>query len=240
VRSVYPETAFGGFTRYDGTIAFTIRVRSLLKQDQTVLDVGCGRGSRVDDQCELRRGLQDLRGDSRHVIGIDPDPAAKINPYLDEFRKMDLASKWPVNDGQIDLIYCDYVLEHIESPTEFFAEVARVLKPGGVACFRTPNRWSYVGLIAQIVPNRFHAGVTRYAQQGREARDVFPTLYRCNSRSRLLEYFDAYGLNGCAYTIESEPTYLAFSPLLYRLGAWIHPILPPALRSTLLGFARRP
>jgi hypothetical protein len=128
-----------------------------------------------------------------------------------------------VGDAQIDLIYCDYVLEHRRR-----------------RLFPNSQSLELCGLIAQIVPNSFHARVTRYAQQGREARDVFPTLYRCNTRSQLLKYFAEHGLHGCAYTIESEPTYLAFSPLLYRLGAWIHPILPPALRSTLLGFARRP
>ena len=45
----YPETTFGGFTRVDGTMAFYLRVRSLLCPDSVVLDVGCGRGEYGED-----------------------------------------------------------------------------------------------------------------------------------------------------------------------------------------------
>jgi SAM-dependent methyltransferase len=236
---VYPELQFGGFTRCDGTMAFTLRVQALLGPNQKVLDVGCGRGSRVDDRCELRRQLQDFRGAGRRVLGIDPDANAASNPFLDEFRLMQDVRRWPVEDASIDLLYADYVLEHVDDPAAFFGEVARVLRPGGHACFRTPNRWSYPSLAARLVPNRMHAAVTGYVQQGREARDVFPTFYRCNSAGRLRELFREHGLAGCAYTLESEPTYLAFSPLLYRIAARLHPLIPSPFRATLLGFARR-
>src|SRR5438093_943558 len=40
----YPESRFGGFTGVDGTLAFYIRVNSLIDSSSVVLDVGCGRG----------------------------------------------------------------------------------------------------------------------------------------------------------------------------------------------------
>ena len=107
---VYPERRFAGFTRFDGTVHFASRVRAMLGETDTVLDVGCGRGQRVDDACDYRRGLQDFRGPKRHVIGIDVDPGAEANPFLDEFRLIDDPAVWPVADGSVDIIYCDYVL----------------------------------------------------------------------------------------------------------------------------------
>lgn len=154
----YPEAAFGGFTRCDGTIPFLDRVHALLPARGRVLDVGCGRGQQSEDPCDHRRRLADLRGGERRVIGIDVDPAAAANPFLDEFRRIDDVLRWPVEDASVDLAISVSVLEHVPEPDAFFDEVARVLKPGGVLCLRTPNKRSYPAVAARLVPNRFHAG----------------------------------------------------------------------------------
>ena len=41
---VYPERKFGGFTCFDGTVAYYSRIQGLLKPGDVVLDLGCGRG----------------------------------------------------------------------------------------------------------------------------------------------------------------------------------------------------
>lgn len=236
---VYPESRFGGFTRHDGTIAFFSRVRALLGEHDTVLDIGCGRGSRQDDACAYRRDLQDLREPSRRVVGIDVDPAAAANRFIDEFRPIDDVSRWPVHDASVDLAVSDYVLEHVDQPDLFFREVRRVLKPGGVFCLRTPNSWGYVPLVARMIPDRYHAPLAEFSQAGRKARDVFPTVYRCNTRRRIRRMLREHGLDGCVLLIEAEPGYLAFSRLAYLVGALVHRLLPVPLRSTILVFARK-
>jgi SAM-dependent methyltransferase len=236
---VYPESDFGGFTRVDGTIQFYERVRALLGEESVVLDIGCGRSCGSEDNCEYRRVLRDLRGGSRRVIGIDVDAAARTNPTIDDFRLMEDPRQWPVEDNSIDLAFCDYVMEHVEDPEAFFAEWRRVLKPGGYACLRTPNSWSYIALISRLIPNRFHAKVTHFAQESRKAEDVFPVYYRCNRRGKLTALFRRHGFDVCVYSLEGEPNYLAFSRLAYRLAAVVHRHLPSMLQSTLAGFARK-
>jgi hypothetical protein len=56
----YPESRFGGFTRFDGTINFNTRVNALLNTSSIVLDVGCGREIYIQGPFPLRRDLRTL------------------------------------------------------------------------------------------------------------------------------------------------------------------------------------
>jgi SAM-dependent methyltransferase len=242
--AAYPESEFGGFTRLDGTVLLLSRVQALLLElgKVTVLEVGCGRGTRAADAVAYRRKLQDFRGPDRHVIGIDVDPAAAANPFLDEFRPLDPDKPWPVDTASVGLLFCDHVLEHVEHPDAFFDEVARVLAPGGVAAFRTPNAWGYVALISRLVPNRRHAAVIRRANRfavRKEAQDVFPVFYRCNTPRAIRRALASRGFAVAAWAVEGEPSYFDFSALLYRVAAVLHPWIPGPLRGSVVAFARK-
>jgi len=235
----YPERRFGGFSRIDGTIAFYTRVRALLPHRGHALDIGCGRGSWQEAKGDFRRDLQTLKGRCAHVLGIDVDPAAAVNPTLDEFRLIEDVNRWPVEDASIDLAVCDFVLEHLEHPAVFFAELRRVIRPGGHVCMRTPNTWSYVALLARLIPRKLHARTLKAAQPDRKTQDVFPAFYRCNSKRSLSRLLLEHGFDAAVIRHESEPSYLGFSRLAYRLGVFAHAIMPPPLRTTLFAFARR-
>src|ERR671938_1005936 len=98
----YPESKFGGFTGIDGTVAFYVRVNSLVNTSSIVLDIGCGRGAYAEDQVSVRRELRIFKGKCRKVIGIDLDQNAKENPFLDEFRLIE-SQQWPIEDESVDV-----------------------------------------------------------------------------------------------------------------------------------------
>jgi len=233
----YPELRFGGFTDVDGTIRFYSRVNALLEPGFVVVDVGCGRGSYQEDPIAYRRNLQVLRGKCR-VIGIDVDPQAACNPAIDEFRLIE-NDRWPVETSSVNLVLCDFVLEHVANPPGFFAECARVLLPGGFVCIRTVNAWGYESIAARLIPEGWHAAVLRRLQPGRKADDVFPKLYRCNRVGKLRSLMREHGLEGAVYTCFAEPSYLGFSRLLYSLGVLYHRLAPPFLRGNILAFVRK-
>lgn len=235
----YPESRFGGYSDADGTIAFYTRVRSLLQPQTVVVDVGCGRGAFRDDPVPFRRELRTLKGHCRMVIGLDLDPDAAENPYLDEFRRLPAGGSFPLDDASADLIVSDSVVEHIQDPGFFFDECARILRPGGIICIRTPNALSYLGLVARVVPNRLHARILTRVQERRKAKDVFPTVYRCNSVWSLRRYLRASGFDPVVYTHEAEPSYFAFSRLAYALGVAHQRYAPRLLRLTLFAFAQK-
>jgi SAM-dependent methyltransferase len=238
-RRFHPENEFGGFTDLDGAIRFYARVRELLPDDGVALDVGCGRGTMEDDPVRIRRDLRILRGHCKLVIGIDVDPSAAENRFIDEFRLLDIAKPWPVEDASVDLALADFVVEHVTDPDAFFAEAARVLKPGGVICIRTINRRSYLGVASRLVPSGLHTKVLGRAQPERKSEDVFPTVYRCNTRGELRGALERAGFDAAVYTGEDEPAYLTFNPLAYRLGLAHRRFAPRAFLIGLVGWGRR-
>jgi SAM-dependent methyltransferase len=105
-------------------------VAARLATDARVLGLGCGRGG-VMERLHLQAGF---------VAGLDPDLAS-----LREHRAptLVLACGWarvlPYPTGSFDLACCSWVLEHLPDPARAFAEVSRVLVPGGRFIFLTPN-----------------------------------------------------------------------------------------------------
>lgn len=235
----HPEARFGGFTDIDAAIAFYLRVRELLEPDAIALDIGCGRGTQADDPVRVRRDLRILKGHCRRVIGIDVDPAAADNPFVDEYRPIPPGGRWPLDDASVDLAVADFVVEHVEDPDAFFGEAARVIRPGGHLCIRTINKRSYVGLGSRLVPNRLHAAVLGRTHGGRPEEDVFPTVYRANTVPVLRRALEAHGFDAVVYGLESEPSYLSFSTLTYALGLAHRRLAPNRLRVGLFAFAER-
>jgi SAM-dependent methyltransferase len=237
----YPQVQYGGFTDDDQSVIFYLRVNALLRPDDVVLDVGCGRGLAAEDPVPLRRDLSTLKGRARRVIGIDVDPEAAANPLVDEFHPITPGAPWPLADASVDLAVSNSVLEHVDDPDLFFSELRRVLRPGGHLCLRTTNVFSYFGLMARLVPDRLHAGVVRraYGPAGREARDVFPTVYRCNTVWKLRRALERHGFRHCVYGYQAEPSHFAFSRVLYRFGVAHQRHAPQAVKPTLFAFARR-
>ena len=213
----YPETKLGGFSNVDGTIAFYNRVNALTTPASVVLDIGCGRGAYGDDPVPFRRQLRILKGKCQNVIGIDVAPVGKDNPFIDEFRLIEKET-WPVEDQSADLCLADNVLEHISNPDHFFSECFRILRPDGKVCIRTPNVLSYFGIISRLVPNPQHTAVLQKAKDRVNEQDVFPTLYLCNTPSKVRKTLARHGFEPYVYGFDAEPSYLSFGRFFYFLG----------------------
>lgn len=59
--------------------------------------------------------------------------------------KMSLGYELNIVDSSVDIFFCGECIEHVEDTRAFLTEIHRVLKPGGLAIFTTPNAspWLY-------------------------------------------------------------------------------------------------
>ena len=179
----------------------------VVQPDWVALDLGAGTG--------LVRQMN-IRGLVRKVCGVDPDPRVLSNAALDE-AKVGIGEKIPFEDESFDLVFSDNVLEHIQTPVAAFREIHRTLKPGGVFLFKTPNRFHYVPVLAQLTPHRAHQFVNRL--RGRASADTFPTHYLANTPAtiRRLARKAHFSINELRL-IEGRPEYLRMTALTYVAG----------------------
>lgn len=100
------------------------------KQNQTMLEIGCGRG-------EMLRNFKNLGLD---VFGVDLSPEApKFNKDI-EINVCDVEnSTLPYKDNSFDIIYSKSVLEHFYYPERYMKEAYRVLKPKGKILTLVPD-----------------------------------------------------------------------------------------------------
>lgn len=104
-----------------------------------VLDVGCGNGGLLLPFAEAGHRAWGLD------LGLHPElveVAAALGLPLGHLQGRGEALPWP--DGCFDLVLLTETLEHVASPRAVGAEVARVLRPGGLCFVTTPPRLRFL------------------------------------------------------------------------------------------------
>jgi SAM-dependent methyltransferase len=196
----------------DGTEQFRSLIRAHVPPGGAILEIGAGPSNKTT------RFLAEIG----EVTGIDLDPAVVTNEACAHTHVYD-GKAIPVPDSSFDACVSNYVLEHVEEPATLLRECHRVLRPGGVIAFRTPNLWHYVSLIARLTPHSFHERVALRAQNASEdAHDPYPTFYRMNTRRICTTLLESAGFECVVLTcFEGEPSYGLFSRFsFYPLMLW--------------------
>jgi SAM-dependent methyltransferase len=198
-----------------------------------VLDAGCGR------EMTFAREIGPL---ARRIVGVDID--THLRRYEGAFACRGNLGRLPFRDESFDAIVSLSVMEHLDDPAQVLAELHRVLRPGGGLVLLTPNRFDYVSILAQATPHWFHQWIVSRTLAKSE-QDVFPTLYRANTRRRLTELLRRSCLAPERIEFFNQyPAYLMFSRTLFSLGVAYERVtsrweLLAPLRGWLLAVARK-
>ena len=194
-----------------------------------VLEAGCGRTTR----------LRTRRDRITRLVGVDMDEAGgRENAALDEFVVADLGARLPFPDAAFDLVYANFVVEHLERPGAAFAEWRRVLRPGGAVVLVTSNRSNPAMAAARLLPQAVRRAIKR-AGPGAAERDVFPAVYRANTPATLERLMRGAGFApveiACVATLHRYAGERRLPAAALR-GA--ERLLPGRMRSTLVAWFR--
>jgi SAM-dependent methyltransferase len=227
----YPKPRYEG-----GTLPFFRLCRTQIPTGAEILEIGSGPSNPTSE----------MLSSIGTVTGLDIDPDVKNNRWLSNACVFD-GKQMPFADQSFDACTSDWVLEHVEHPAAHFTEVARVLRPGGVYCFRTPNLFHYVSMGARLMPHSMHLMLAnRLRSLKADAHDPYPTWFRSNTRGSIRKLCSAAALEIPSINmIEPEPAYGRAHPLLFYPMMAYERILNSSerlsmLRNTMLVVARKP
>ena len=201
------ERFYGGREHPYGT--FERLIRQSVTSETLLLDAGCGRRAET---------LQRLAPYVKTAIGIDlVDFADDVRGSAVQVAKGDLRSI-ALRDASMDVVVARSVMEHLSDPDAAYAEISRVLKPGGRFIFLTPQLWDYGSVFAKLIPNRLHPFVVRKVE-GRDERDTFPVQYKSNTAGAVRRLASRHGFRVETVShLNQYPCYLMFNPALFLLG----------------------
>ena len=144
-----------------------------------VLDIATGTGL-------VAREALSLVGPEGRVVGLDPSAG-----MLEQAGALDiplvraLGERLPCRDASFDFVSMGYALRHVADLEKLFAEMRRVLKPGGIACVLELTRPSspFVAEPLRVFMTRVVPSVAR--------------LWRGNDHGRLLMQFYWDTIDAC-------------------------------------------
>ena len=198
----YRQRLFGG--EEHPYVTFEREVQRVLTSGATLVDAGCGRTAPV---------LRKFRDRAARCIGIDLEEFPDHIPGI-ELKQGNLA-RTGLPDASVDVIMARSVMEHVTEPELVYAEMRRVLRPGGHFVFLTANLWDYASLIAKAVPNGLHPWIVARTE-GRAENDVFPTAYKTNTKRAVHRLARESGLDVVHFSYLGQyPAYFMFNGALF-------------------------
>jgi ubiquinone/menaquinone biosynthesis C-methylase UbiE len=208
--------------------AYERLVREVLMSDTRLLDLGGGRGGLIE-AIHNQVGLP---------VALDPDLPSLLDHRAPAIPRLcGLAESIPFPNNTFDVITASWLLEHLAAPEVVFAEIHRLLKPGGRFLFLTPNALHpllITNYFFHLIPSLQRFLIPRlYA---RAEADTFPVQYRANTARRLRDLCRRAGLTLTLHFIP-DPTYTAFNDPLFRLSVWAERLIPQLFKVHLVGVA---
>jgi SAM-dependent methyltransferase len=207
-------------------------VRSRLESSSRVLDLGCGRGGLVE---QLEHPLNRIIGVDADMVSLQEHRLAGRLPLTAA-----LSHNLPFPDESFDMVFASWVLEHLAQPERVMVEIGRVLRPGGVFIFITPNKRHPLIALNNLINrfSNFQAGLVDLFY-GRPSTDTFPAYYRANTSAEIRRLAAEAGMALVISQNIPDPTYLALRPNWFSAAVRLEERLPPHRAIHLVGMVEK-
>ncbi len=148
---------------------------SLIDDHSLWLDLGCGHAIFPD----WVSNHEALIGRARRAVGLDYDwESLRKHNQISRLVRGDTASL-PFMESSFNRISANMLVEHMTNPAGTLKEIHRILRPGGIFLYHTPNARFYMTKIATHLPQSIKDKLVWLFERRAEA-DIFPTHYRMN------------------------------------------------------------
>jgi ubiquinone/menaquinone biosynthesis C-methylase UbiE len=184
-----------------------------LPDGATVLDLGGGR------RCDYADAVRPPGRVRLVAVDISPEELA-ANTDVTETCIADVAAEIPLPDASADLILSYTLLEHVDGVSSAVRNMARVLRPGGVAMHFVPCRYSVFGTAARLLPFGPLLRLTHAVRPETKGVVEFPIVYdRCWPQALEREFRDAGFTQVETWVTWTQTDYFAAVFPLYMLVA---------------------
>lgn len=129
-----------------------------------------------------KRGIGTELEERGEVIVLDPDETG-LEENTSERKVLADGQRLPFKMRSFDLVFSEFVFEHIPEPRAALEEIDRILRPGGSFVVLVPNPDHYYARIADLTPFWFHKLWFRLQGVENVDRDKFPTTYNWGTYS---------------------------------------------------------
>ena len=172
-------------------------LKQFLPEHPVWLDLGCGHQLFAEWMVAEQ---EEMVGRSKHLIGIDLDRIGLSKHAGLHDRVEGNLEQLPFCDGAFDLVTANMVVEHLYDPPQVLREVRRILKPGGLFVFHTPNYLNFKIFASSLLPGFMKNPLIRFFD-GRHEEDVFRTYYRMNTPDRVRKLCSLAGFELTSLTL---------------------------------------
>jgi len=199
---------------------------SFLHPDAVWVDLGCGNNALVET----------FGTRARYAVGADiVEPE---HPTSAPFVPMQ-PDRLPFESEFADLITLRFVAEHLPDIPGSFAEIDRVLKPGGHVVVLTTNTWSPFIFLPRLLPFRLKNAILSRLYKVRDV-DVMPTFHRLNSPTAMREATPSLDLVRLEFLQDANYVRRWIFLIFYAWHLATRPAPFRALRTNLLAVYRKP
>jgi len=188
---------------------------TILKKNDTWLDIGCGRDIFPDNH----RLAKVLTARTKETVGVDPSSNVLDNQFI--HRSYQGFTDSVKEENYYNLVTLRMVAEHVADPDELVSQIDRVSTNDAHVIVYTIYRWSPIPIITKLTPFWTHH-IFKRIFWNTEERDTFPVEYKMNTKSQLSEIFSRKGFTNIDFMYLDDCRTLAgaklglYSELLLR------------------------